>query len=235
MNNLPERVLQAIREHAKECYPLESCGVVVVKRGKPVYIACRNIASEGNFAIHPEDYADAEDKGKIALIVHSHPNVAPRPSPSDLIGCEKSGLPWLIVNWPTGKTYYFEPSGFELPLYGRTFNHGIIDCWTFVQDYYKKTLNIDVPHFDRRDNWWLAGENMYMDFGEEAGFRFVENPQQHDLVYMMIGSPVPNHAAIFLGDNTIGHHLEHRLSSCDVYGGSYLDATTHYLRHKDLM
>jgi cell wall-associated NlpC family hydrolase len=51
---------------------------------------------------------------------------------------------------------------------------------------------------------------------------------------MKCNSAVPNHAAIYLGNNTILHHLVDRLSSKDVYGGYWLKATVCVLRHKEL-
>jgi cell wall-associated NlpC family hydrolase len=48
---------------------------------------------------------------------------------------------------------------------------------------------------------------------------------------MQVASPVPNHAAVYLGDGLILHHLQGRLSSRDVYGGYWQKVTTHALRH----
>lgn len=233
--NIHDGVLFKIGVHADQEYPKECCGLIVIIKGKQKYIPCRNIAPSGrDFAIHPEDYADAEDLGMIAMVVHSHPNSAPKPSPADLIGCEKSGLPWLIMNGPTGKTYQFEPSGYKQELYGREFNHGIVDCYTFVKDYYENKLNIILPDFDRPNNWWLNGDNLYLDNIEEAGFYQVNEIEKHDMIYMTVASPVPNHAAIYIGDGLIGHHQEKRLSSRDVYGGWYQKITTHIMRHKEV-
>jgi hypothetical protein len=49
---------------------------------------------------------------------------------------------------------------------------------------------------------------------------------------MQVASPVPNHAAIYLDDGPILHHLQGRLSSRDVYGGYWQKITTHTLRHQ---
>ena len=49
---------------------------------------------------------------------------------------------------------------------------------------------------------------------------------------MQVLSNVPNHAAIYLGGDVIGHHLYGRLSGRDVYGGYYKKHTTHVLRKK---
>ena len=69
-----------------------------------------------------------------------------------------------------------------------------------------------------------------------AGFAPVEMSalRPHDVILLRVAAPVPNHAAIYLGDQVMLHHLQGRLSSRDVYGGWWLQNTTHYLRHKDL-
>jgi len=226
------KVMQAISDHAKRDYPRESCGVIIIVKGRKKYIPCRNIAPNGNdFAIHPEDYALAEDAGKVAMIVHSHPNTAPKPSPADLIGCERSNLPWLIINWPTGLTYEFEPTGYKAPLLGRVFQHGVLDCYTFIRDYYDQNLNITLPDFVRGDNWWLGEDDLYLDNFAKAGFSRVDELQEHDVILMTVASSKPNHGAVYVGDSRIEHHQVNRLSSRDVFGGWYQKITTDYLRH----
>ena len=99
-----------IFDHAKACYPAECCGLVVIVKGRRSYKPCRNIATGLQFAIHPEDYADAEDSGVIDQVVHSHPDLSPLPSKADLTGCQQSGLEWLIVSYPSGETHEFKPN-----------------------------------------------------------------------------------------------------------------------------
>lgn len=228
-------MIEDAKAHAQQSYPHESCGVVVVVKGKERYIPCRNIASGSNFAIHPEDYADAEDKGVVTKIVHSHPNASPKPSQADVRSCEETGLPWLIVSVPSMETYEFEPTGYKTPLLGREFSHGVLDCYSFIRDYYAQVLNIKIPDFDRTDNWWQAGDNLYLDGYQKAGFERVDDLQKHDVILMKVASPVPNHGAIYVSNNIIEHHQVNRLSSRDVYGGWYQKISVMNLRHKDLM
>lgn len=239
MNTISESVLAAIREHAGRAYPRESCGVVIVDRGKQRYIACANIASSNShFAIRPEDYAAAEEAGEITHIVHSHPGMPALPSEADLVGCERSGLPWIIVNWPTGAVHVFSPTGYQAPLVGRPFVHGILDCYSLIRDYYQCELSLELPDFERDEEWWLQGGNLYLDNFERAGFVAVaaDQPmQKHDVLLMQVGSPVPNHAAVYVGDGCILQHCMHRLSSRDVYGGYWQRSTVKTVRHRSLM
>ena len=234
---LPDMLLADIRAHAARDYPRESCGLVVVRKGRPHYMMCRNVAERNeHFVIHPADQAAAEDAGELLLVVHSHPNISPLPSQADMVGCESSGVPWLIVNWPTGAVHQFSPSGYAAPLYGRQFSHGVLDCYAFIQSYYLQALGLVLPDFGRPDEWWLKGQNLYLDGFAAAGFEQVAGvPQMHDGLLMRVGAPVPNHGAVFLGDGCIGHHQMGRLSSRDVYGGWYEKITTHVLRHRSLL
>lgn len=232
-----DALLSEIRAHAERDFPRESCGLVVVRKGRERYIPCRNIADHNeHFVIHPEDQAAAEDAGEVVTVVHSHPNIPAIPSQADLVGCERSGVPWLIVNWPTGAAHEFFPTGYKAPLYGREFSHGVLDCYTFIQNYFSEVLNITLPDFDRPDEWWLKGHDLYMGGFASAGFVNAEGPlRQHDCFLMRCASPVPNHGAVYLGDGLIGHHQTGRLSSRDVYGGWLQKITVKHLRHKDLL
>lgn len=237
MTNLPDNVIAAIKEHAAQECPRESCGVVIIVKGKYRYIPCRNDSSDAanHFMINMEDWITAEDLGTPAVIVHSHPYISPQPSQADLIGCENSQLPWLIVNWPVGTIYEFEPTGYVAPLIGREFSHGVLDCYSLIRDYYKQELNIELENYFRADKWWEKGQNLYLSNADTGGFIQVNEPKLHDVLLMQVASKVPNHAVIWLGDGNILHHQTGRLSSKDVYGGWYQKITTHIFRHRSLI
>lgn len=230
-----EAIIAQIREHAAAEYPREACGVVIVERGRPVYVRCRNEAEgRGNFIMAPADFAAAEDRGEIVRVVHSHADIPPVPSDADLVGCERSGVPWIIVNWPVGDWREFAPSGYKAPLIGRTFTHGVLDCYSLIRDYYAEVLGIDLPDFARQEQWWLKGDNLYLEGFPKAGFVEVDAdvPQQHDVLLMQIGAPVINHAAVYAGDNQIIQHCAGRLSSRDVFGGGWRRAMRKIVRHQ---
>ena len=237
MIELDDLTLAQVRLHAQDDYPRESCGLVVIERGRQVYLRCRNLAQgTEHFIIDPADYAAAEDRGAVALVVHSHPNLPPTPSQPDMVGCEASGLPWLIVSWPTGAVHQFAPTGYQAPLTGRVFAHGLLDCYSLIRDYYWLTLGIQLPDFPRVDDWWHKGQNLYMEGFESAGFVRVDGePRLHDGLLMQMRSPVPNHGAVYVGDGYVLQHLVGRLSSRDVYGGWLQKHHTHTLRHRRLL
>lgn len=239
---LNEKSQQAIRDHAVSQYPREACGLVAVVRGKQRYLPCRNIAESHNenFVLHPEDYAVAEELGEIVALVHSHPDMPARMSEADKVMCGRGDIPWYIVSvnarGETSDIERYEPEGYEAPLVGRQFAHGVLDCYTLIQDYYKRELGIVLPDFERQDHWWNKGEDLYMQHFREAGFEPIKGAiRKHDVILMQIRSPRVNHGAVFLGEpDHMLHHMYGQLSSRDVYGGWFQEATRIIIRHREV-
>lgn len=225
-----------ILEHAQSQDPQECCGLIAIVKGRKKYFPCQNIADtpDEHFVLNGEDYAAIEDKGEIISIVHSHPATNPSPSAADRLACQKSGLPWFIVNPKTEAWGYCEPDGFELPYVGREFVFGMVDCYTLCQDWYKKEMGLQLGDYQRRDKFWERGENLYVDNFYREGFRKIsfDELQYGDALLMQLGSSLPNHAAIYIDDQQILHHVQGRLSSRDVLGGYYMKNTAMVLRHE---
>lgn len=235
--------LEAIEAHAVAEYPREACGLVVVVKGREQYRPCRNMADAPgeHFRLDPSDYAAAEDAGEITAVVHSHPDAAAAPSEADRVGCEASGLPWLIVAVHGGRVAgraQIEPCGYIAPLVGRTWSHGTLDCWALVRDWYARELGVALPSPPRADGWWNDGHSdLYAEAAmQKEGFRKLapdETLLPGDVILMQIRARngVPNHAAVYLGDGLMLHHLAGRLSSRDVYGGYWQEMTHRVMRY----
>lgn len=245
----------AIEQHALAEYPKECCGLLVREGRKEVYVACRNTAStpSEHFRLAPEDYAAAEDRGRVLAVVHSHPDYPAAPSEADRVSCEASGLPWHILEvrkgddgeLRAGELVSFTPEGYEAPLIGRMFAHGVHDCLSIILDFYRREMGIDLGDYEREDGWWDKGGNLYLENLPDAGFEKVSTLAHGDIVLMQIRSPVPNHAGIYLADGvlktepehypapgSILHHLYGRDSKRDTYGGYWGEVTVSYWRHR---
>ncbi|MFH0225080.1 NlpC/P60 family protein [Vibrio furnissii] len=110
-----------------------------------------------------------------------------------------------------------------------------------MRDYYK-TIGITLPDFDREDGWWGTEQELYLDNFESAGFSKVcsSAPEElkafellaGDVILMQIRSKRVNHAAVYIGDGKIIHHMYGKLSKPDVYGGFWLRNTRLIVRHE---
>lgn len=231
-----DAIIADLRQHAARETPRECCGLVTVERGRQRYRACRNVASgDAEFEIDPADWAETEDAGEILAVCHSHPFSSPEPSQADRVGCEQTGLPWLIVNHPVGHWVEIRPNGYRAPLVGRQFSWGVLDCYSLVRDFYAQTLGIALADGERPGRAWLGvPATFYRDRLIERGFVEVKTAQRYDVLLLRCGAPSPNHCAVLVDDNVIMHHFDGRLSSRDVYGGWYRLNTAHVMRHRDV-
>ena len=251
--NLPLALYAQVLAHAQAEYPREACGLLArSKGGRRVYHRCRNAApadaARDRFAIHPEDWAAVEDRSaQILAVVHSHPDASAEPSDADRAGCHASGLAWYVIAVPGGTLRRIEPE--PLPLVGREFHHGVVDCYSLVRDYFAQVLGVELPDFERVDGWWERGQDLYREGFAAAGFVDLGPPagveggsaeiRLHDGLLMQVASRKENHAAVFVGPvngvDCILHHLYGRLSGHEPWGGYWLRHCTGVLRHRSLL
>lgn len=252
---LYKKTLAAIRQHAEDCYPRECCGLIIGVGRREEYVPCANVseAPGEQFRLSAEDWAQAEDRGRVLAVVHSHPDDEARFSEADRVACEATKLPWVVVSVRDGRavdTATMAPTGWVAPLLGRPFFHGVLDCYTEVRDWYAREVGVELLEFPRTDDWWNKGQDLYMEGFAKTGFSKVPEgqPLQYgDVILMSVRAPVANHAGVYLGErgiseapglhpvpNAMIHHLYGRLSERVVYGGYWAEVTRAIVRHKDL-
>lgn len=244
---LTKSIKAAINAHANECYPRECCGVIV--NGE--YIPCTNVSTDDSqFEIDVMDIVGAEKEGKIQAYVHSHPDGTTAPSQPDRVQMNLHGLPWIITNGHDVEMH--KPDGYQAPLLGREYHHGLLDCYSLVKDYYRRELGITLNDYERTDAWWEDAKSkpLYVDNFKKEGFVEVDKIQEHDLILCRLGRTEHiNHALVFIGDGklkseptepVIGdclvlHHPYGRDSIREIYGESWQRRAAIIIRHKSLL
>ncbi|MDR7875714.1 C40 family peptidase [Yersinia mollaretii] len=207
----------------------EVCGLIVDGMS---LVRCRNAhpTPERHFRISDDDWLNAEAAGEITAVFHSHPGQKLVLSGADRTGQLATGIDWWLASG--GQLRKFRPVAHLL---GRTFIHGVMDCYTLFRDAYH-LCGIDLPDFERANGWWLRGENLYLKNMAANGFHPIEMQDiQPGDVFIRRAFPEtdPCHAMIYLGDNTVLHHETFgRLSRRDPLRPAYLRLTHSVWRHE---
>ena len=244
---LTAKIKKVINAHANAEYPRECCGVIIGKE----YIPCTNIAVDNaQFEIDPMDLVGASKEGAIRAYVHSHPDGSTNPSMPDRVQMNLHGKPWIITNGIDAELH--KPDGYQAPLLGREYHHGLMDCYTLVKDYYHRELGITLNDYERADVWWESADNapLYIDNFKNEGFVEVDTIQKHDLILCRLGRTAHvNHALVFIGDGSLSsehtddvigdslvlHHPYNRESLREIYGEQWQRRAAVIIRHKSLI
>lgn len=207
--------LNSAKEYIVRDYPEEACGLVV----DDTFIPCLNRSEDPRegFEIDPLDFRKAVSSGNLEFVVHSHPDGPPYPTADDMCSQIETDVPWAIIPvYKNEDTVYTEDPVFfgdqlEIPpLLGRSFRHGVTDCFALMRDYYRLERGITVPEFPRTWGWWeMDGIDLYDSCLKECGFRDLlpgETPQIGDAFLACIRSRKMNHGGILLDHGRILHH-----------------------------
>lgn len=220
-------MLAAARAHAIAEHPAEAVGAIVAG---PDYRPLKNVSATPttHFRVAPRDMRRVE----ALAILHSHTNGRVMPSSADMAQQIATALPWgLIVTNGTGAVgpFWWGDMLAAAPLIGRTFRHGITDCYALIRDWYALERNVALPEFARDDGWSAAGGDLYRRHFAEAGFAELPGdaePMAGDVPLMRLHGPVEHHAGILLGQGLVLHHLADRLSRREPFGPWRRYATT---------
>lgn len=115
---------------------------------------------------------------------------------------------------------------------GRPFRFGITDCYTIVRDFYKNEFGITLRNYARYDKFW-EDESLYLKFFKNEDFVLVDDELQFgDVILVALGARVACHAAVYLGNGKILHHVQNRLSTIDNYRGLWKNMTVAVVRNR---
>ncbi len=229
-------ILHANKTPYKEC-----CGIVVENSNNLLeYVECINLSDDPNsFIIDPKDYLKATLLGTIKFICHSHLGESANPTEADKYSCNKGKVPWIIFAIKSSTLLTFNPEDFFVPLIGREYSFGTMDCWSLVSDVYNLELNIPIGRpIVTSEEWFEYNNNLFEEHALENGFIKVgfNDTKKYDVVlFKANNSKVPNHSGVLVEDPYFLHHLKGRLSSKDRFNGYWLKCLHAIYRHKELI
>ena len=226
-----DRYREQLKQYCIEQYPKEA--IVAIFDYGLEYIENTHDDPENNFRIAPEKFIELEEKD-VKAILHSHPDGFLYPTKSDMISQISCGIPFGIIvtdGKDATRPVWWGDQIERAPLIGRGFIYGIYDCYSCCRDYYHHA-GLDLPEFPRDWDWWHNDENMYIDNFTKAGFHEIEgvDVKEGDALLFAIKSDVPNHAAVYLGDNMMLHHLGSQ-SPVDLSRLSRREPVTRWVKH----
>ena len=198
-----------------------------------------NVSDEPNikFKMAVDEYLAAMRLGPICAVLHSHTNGNCGVSHGDMSAQQTAGNLWGVLVLSDSGAFkefnWFGDCAPVAPLVGRTFRHGIWDCYSLIRDWFWLERDVIVGDRPRHDQWWLMQDhdNFYDALFTELGFAKVDRRavQIGDCITYAIypggheGARVSNHAAIVTAPNTVLHHLwsdprrgQQRLSKHDL-------------------
>lgn len=202
-------------------YPNEACAFIINGKLVPV----KNISPKP----HEEFQLSTEDSLlyiKAQGFIHSHPDGPYHPSAADMTSQKSCGIPFGIITCgvdSTSSSIWITDDTLSLILENRPFVHGISDCYSLIRAYYWQSRHIKLQDFPRDMDWWepnasQPAQNLYLDNFEKAGFieiNSMDEMQEGDVILMTINTVIPSHAAIYIGEGLILHHLRDRISRKD--------------------
>lgn len=213
-------VLWNIQQHALSSYPNSSHGFIA-----------------GNVYHRLETGQTIASGHDVQALVHSKPDGEAWPNEDDMRRQMEACVPFGIVstNGTDVSTPVFWGDGLPITdLIGRSFVHGVWDCYSLVRDAYRlgsrgmsaqgmsdwELPPVMLSEFPRSDNWWSSDQDLYADNFKEQGFKIIdmEEARPGDAFISKIRSDKLNHAGVLVADNTILHHLPGRMSRRESAG-----------------
>ncbi len=230
---MDDKIIQALTDHAEQCFPEECCGLVVDNGGVLLYVPCDNQSPTPlqSFLIDPRVYLKWVDR--LVFVAHSHPNRSAAPSQADKGSCERANVPFLILSYPTGEIQCYSPCGYQPDVIGRPFVYGIFDCLSLVRDFYQVERDVVLDDVQRPAfGWWHQIENLNVTHNhfKHWGFKAVDSPKHGDVVVMQLQASVPNHVAVFQQGGLILHQTVNNIGRLEQYGNYWRKNTVSFWR-----
>lgn len=226
-----ENLFNELKNLATDSYYEETC--FAIKDGK--LHTLKNVSKNKELSFYLSD-EDSKFVYQSDGFIHTHVNgVSIEPSDHDIKTQISVGIPFgicTVTKDSCSDVLWFGDGALEVPLIERPFIHGVYDCYSLCRSYYYQKHNTLIPDYPRQNGWWENGENLYEENFKNAGFEEVNDLKEGDAFLMKLTKSIGvfHHAAIYLGEEQILHHLTGRLSRVDKLSqwGRFIGKTVRY-------
>lgn len=231
---LTTEVEDQFKQYAVEQYPKEACAYVI--NGDLIPVANISMNPTKEFELSPDD---ALIMAVAQGFMHSHPDGDRWPSALDMQTQIQWGKPFGIITCTddsASESVWWGDHTLTLPLEERPFIHAITDCYSLIRAEKYQRDGIILKDYPRNFEWWEdgSGDNFYDQYFEDAGYELVSNKdelQVGDVIFMKIHTTVVSHAAVYVGNGLILHHLRDRFSRIE-HASSWKKFTEKVVRYK---
>lgn len=241
-NMIDNKIKKFIKKKSLEDSPNETCGFIVEENNEFKCIPTTNIAKNKqiNFEISGIDFLNIKSRYNIIAIYHSHTNDFEEFSEQDKICAEAMSCDLILYFIKDDAFKVYEPFNKKNNTYiGRYFQLGKYDCFSLIEDFYKKEKKIEFKYdktFYSQSLENMNIENEMLKFYESNGLKQVSITEikPHDILLMDTFSfNKAKHFAIYLGDNKILHQPLFGFSKIDNYCNFYKRRTSYAFRSKE--
>jgi proteasome lid subunit RPN8/RPN11 len=180
-------------------------------------------------------------KGEEVVLLHSHVNGNPDFSVQDVVMSRANQLPVYLYHLKSGMERYYDPNSIT-PYEGRTWSYTTSNCYTLVQDFYRKEYRVKLKDFylDRPEEFNEPGFNKFISNIQAQGFiqlKEGDELKQGDLILFSLRGIHPNHIGVMFDveANKFLHQLVDRFSRLSSYCRDYRSLTHSRWRHQSLL
>lgn len=215
---LTDRQMADWTAYALSKFPHEACAYIV---GDEI-VGVENMSPEplDTFKVSPYDRLFLESQGRIRGFLHTHRTKDGDenrhwPSSHDMRSWLADDIRWgiSVCDGENVSRPVWMDEDHVAPLNGRVFIHGIHDCYAAVRDWFKVNRGVVLKNYPRHMEWWLQGEDLYMQQFKDAGFIEISEKEAGpgDCMMMSIHARgVVSHAAVITSNHTMYHHTYSR-------------------------
>lgn len=126
-------------------------------------------------------------------------------------------------------------------LIGRPFCWGSTDCFGLARSFFSDNWGIAIRDYARPADWHNRSADLIRMLYQRENFILLAKEQvpdselrPGDVAVMALGTSIPNHFAVFVGENRILHHKTGAMSNVETYRSFWRGYTSFFLRHPDV-